>query len=250
MGRGTPASKGPSLSLRQSEAVAADVSGRGAESIGRELVEACAECGAAAVGAVDKAVAEHRVAWAVSTRCSGCGIATESNGLGEVPATLRTALVARVGLVRLRADPDTSRSPRRCLLNEFRRQGASISEAVSAFDMLTSSGIIGTPAEMRLLARQLTQRARSHRWSHTPPASERWSTTPHAGRGISGRRGTAWATQSVTTLQARDQLTEELRTSAQPSQLSAPTVGPVARTAGAGFTDRSGRYGGQSTIRR
>ena len=33
-------------------------------------------------------------------------------------------------------------------------------------------------------------------------------------------------TQSVTTLQARDQLTEELRTSAQPSQLSAPTVGP------------------------
>ncbi|WP_130335434.1 hypothetical protein [Micromonospora kangleipakensis] len=127
-----------------------------AELIGHELIEPCAECGAAAVGVVTEAVDGDRLAWAVSTRCSGCGSATELDGWGEMPAMLRTALVARVGLVRLRADPDASRPLRRCLLGEFRKQGDTIDEAVSAFDALIGNGILGTPAEMRLLAGRLT----------------------------------------------------------------------------------------------
>ncbi|MEU5939229.1 hypothetical protein ABZ807_08550 [Micromonospora sp. NPDC047548] len=37
-----------------------------------------------------------------------------------------------------------------------KQQGATIGEASSAFAALTSSGILGTPAEMRLLAERLT----------------------------------------------------------------------------------------------
>jgi hypothetical protein len=127
-----------------------------AELIGHELIEPCAECGAATVGVVTEAVDGDRLAWAVSIRCSGCGSATELDGWGEMPTILRTALVARVGLVRLRADPDASRPLRRCLLGVFRKHGATIGEAVSALAALTGSGILGTPAEMRLLAERLT----------------------------------------------------------------------------------------------
>ncbi|NYF57750.1 hypothetical protein [Micromonospora purpureochromogenes] len=127
-----------------------------AELIGHELIEPCAECGAATAGVVTETVNGDRLAWAVSTRCSGCGSATELDGWGEMPAIVRTALAARVGLVRLRADPDASRPLRVRLLGVFRKHGATIGEAASAFAALTGSGILGTPAEMRLLAERLS----------------------------------------------------------------------------------------------
>ncbi|MFI7650805.1 hypothetical protein ACIBTZ_32750 [Micromonospora sp. NPDC049460] len=73
-----------------------------------------------------------------------------------MPAIERSALIARVGLVRLQADPDASRLIRVRLLRVFRKQGATIDEATSAFAALIGSGLLGTPAEMALLSNRLT----------------------------------------------------------------------------------------------
>ena len=65
-------------------------------------------------------------------------------------------LVARVGLVQLQAEPDSSRVLRLRLLALFRRNGATIGEATEQTARLTGAGLIGTPAEMQLLANRLT----------------------------------------------------------------------------------------------
>jgi hypothetical protein len=137
--------------------VAANVSVVGeAELTGHELMKPCVKCGAATASVVTETVDGDRLAWAVSTRCRGCGSATELDGWGELPAIERSALIARVGLVRLRADPDASRLIRVRLLRVFRKQGATIDEATSAFAALIGSGLLGTPAEMALLSNRLT----------------------------------------------------------------------------------------------
>jgi hypothetical protein len=102
-----------------------------------------------------EAVEGGRLAWAVSIRCGGCGSAAEVDGWDEMPAVVRVALVARVGLVRLRADVDVGDPPRVLLLAVFRRRGATVGEAATAYAALTGPGIVGTPAEMQLLADQL-----------------------------------------------------------------------------------------------
>ncbi|GAA3759602.1 hypothetical protein GCM10022225_51350 [Plantactinospora mayteni] len=105
---------------------------------------------------VTEAVDGDRLAWTVSTRCSGCDAATELCGWGEMPAIVRKALVARAGLVRLRVEPVAAGPLRVRLLSVFRKRGATIDEASSAITALITTGILGTQAEMRLLAEHLT----------------------------------------------------------------------------------------------
>ncbi|WP_377475778.1 hypothetical protein [Plantactinospora endophytica] len=124
--------------------------------IGHELVERCAVCGAETAGVVTEAVDGGRLAWTVSTRCSGCDAVTELCGWDEMPAVVRTALIARAGSVRLRVEPVAARPLRVRLLGVFRGQGATIGEASSAITALSTTGILGTPAEMELLAQRLT----------------------------------------------------------------------------------------------
>lgn len=137
---------------------------------GAELVEACAGCGRPATAVVSEAVDGGRIAWAVSIRCDWCGGATELDGWGEMPALVRAALVARVGLARVRADPVSSRPLRVVLLGVFRGQGATITEAGSAFTALTGGGVSGTPAEMRLLAERLNAAGATVSLTPIPPA--------------------------------------------------------------------------------
>ncbi|TWG28083.1 hypothetical protein FHX75_111234 [Micromonospora palomenae] len=73
-----------------------------------------------------------------------------------MPGIVREALIARVGLVRLQADPAASGRLRVRLLAAFRKGGATISEAAGAYTALTGLGITGTPSEMKLLADRLT----------------------------------------------------------------------------------------------
>ncbi|MDH6466414.1 hypothetical protein M2302_006622 [Micromonospora sp. A200] len=126
------------------------------ELIGHELIEPCLECGALTAGEVTETIDGDRLAWAVSTRCGGCGSAVEVDGWGEMPGIVREALIARVGLVRLQADPAASGRLRVRLLAAFRKGGATISDAAGAYTALTGLGITGTPSEMRLLADRLT----------------------------------------------------------------------------------------------
>lgn len=73
-----------------------------------------------------------------------------------MPGHWRNIVVAQDGLVRVRADRQSSQSLKVRLLSVFRKQGATIVEAIAAFKSLTDVGIVGTPAEMRLLAERLT----------------------------------------------------------------------------------------------
>jgi hypothetical protein len=77
-------------------------------------------------------------------------------GRDEMPGHWRSILVAQDGLARVRADRRSSRPVKVRLLSVFRKQGATITEAIAAFESLTDAGIVGTPAEMRLLAGRLT----------------------------------------------------------------------------------------------
>jgi hypothetical protein len=127
------------------------------ELVGFELVEPCWSCDGTASGVVTEAIDGDVVVWTISLRCSGCGRTTETHEPGVVADNIvRQALVARVGLVRLQADPDTSRVLRLPLLASFRRNGATIGEAAESYARLTGAGLTGTPAEMRLLANRLT----------------------------------------------------------------------------------------------
>ncbi|MCP2328349.1 hypothetical protein HDA40_006856 [Hamadaea flava] len=119
---------------------------------GAELNEPCATCGESMAGYVSEAIAGHRLVWAVSMRCDGCGAALEIDDSGEMPAPVRAALVARVGLVRLHVEPESARGLRVPLLAVFRKQGMTYSEAIAAYNDIIAGGVAGTPAEMKLLA--------------------------------------------------------------------------------------------------
>ncbi|MEU4560514.1 hypothetical protein AB0F72_19220 [Actinoplanes sp. NPDC023936] len=72
-----------------------------------------------------------------------------------MPQHWRDVLVARDGPARVRADRQSSQSVKLLLLAVFRRQGATITEAIAAFEALVDDGIVGSPAEMTLLAERL-----------------------------------------------------------------------------------------------
>ncbi|MEV0732497.1 hypothetical protein [Polymorphospora sp. NPDC050346] len=128
-----------------------------AEIVGHEVIEPCLRCGASSRGVVTQAIDGDRLTWGITSRCEGCADEGEDDGgaWGRMPDDLRQALIAGVGLARLRADPEVTRPLRLQVLRMFRRYGASISEASDTYDRLTDAGVTGTPAEMRLLARQL-----------------------------------------------------------------------------------------------
>jgi hypothetical protein len=105
---------------------------------------------------VTQTVVEERIAWSVSLRCRRCGDAEEQCGWDEMPGHWRNILVAQDGLVRVCADRQSSQSVKVRLLSVFRKQGATIAEAIAAFESLTDVGIVGTSAEIGLLAGRLT----------------------------------------------------------------------------------------------
>jgi hypothetical protein len=74
----------------------------------------------------------------------------------EVDGIVRLTPVTRVGLMRLHVDPDKNRDLRPRSLAVFRRRGATITEVADAYAALTGHGLTGTPAEMPVLAEQLT----------------------------------------------------------------------------------------------
>jgi hypothetical protein len=124
--------------------------------IGHQLIEPCYRCDGTASGIVTEAIDGDRVVWSTVLRCNGCGHTIEtSEPATKIDTVRRRALIARVGLVRLQADPTTSRPLRRRLLALFRKNGAAIGETAEAYARLTGAGLSGTPAEMQLLANQL-----------------------------------------------------------------------------------------------
>ncbi|BCJ68372.1 hypothetical protein GCM10009779_49580 [Polymorphospora rubra] len=126
-----------------------------AEIVGPEVIEPCLWCGAPSGGIVTQTIDEDRLLWGTSSICAGCGAVDEGSEWGAMPDELRRALIVRVGLARLRADPEVNRPLRVQVLRMFRRYGASVGEAADAYGRLTGAGITGTPAEIRLLARRL-----------------------------------------------------------------------------------------------
>ncbi|MEU4164762.1 hypothetical protein [Actinoplanes sp. NPDC026670] len=116
----------------------------------------CGTCNAAAGVLVTQTVVGERIAWSVSLRCRQCGAAEEQCGWDVMPDHWREILVAQDGLARVHADLQSSRPLKVRLLSVFRDQGSTIAEALMAFKSLTGAGIVGTSAEMRLLARLLT----------------------------------------------------------------------------------------------
>ena len=111
----------------------------------------CERCGAPATASAGQTVVGDRVAWSLEIHCAACGDAEVQCGWDETPAHLRELLP----LVTLRADAEACRPFRTHLLAVFRRGGATIAEAVAAYQQLTTDGIVGTAAEMELLKRRL-----------------------------------------------------------------------------------------------
>jgi hypothetical protein len=120
----------------------------------------CPNCGGAVTFHVAEAVDAGQVMWTATSRCADCGYVDESRAspavLDNVDAIVRQTLVARVGLTRLHVDPDKNRDLRLRSLAVFRRRGATITEVADAYAALTGHGLTGTPAEMSVLAEQLT----------------------------------------------------------------------------------------------
>jgi hypothetical protein len=94
------------------------------------------------------------------SRCADCGYVDESRAspavFDDVDGIVRQTLVARVGLTRLHVDPDKNRYLRLRSLAVFRGRGATITEVADVYAALTGHGLTGTPAEMSVLAEQLT----------------------------------------------------------------------------------------------
>lgn len=120
----------------------------------------CPMCGAAVALHVAEAVDAGRVLWTATSRCTDCDYVSEDRAspavFDDVDGIVRQTLVARVGLTRLQVDPDKNRDLRRRSLAVFRRRGATITEVAEAYAALTGPGLTGTPAEMSVLAEQLT----------------------------------------------------------------------------------------------
>lgn len=111
----------------------------------------CDRCGATLLASPGQNVVGDRLAWSVSVRCAGCGAAEEVCGWDDTPADVRAAIIARDGAARLRADA----ADRVAVLAALRRDGRSLSDAADTYRRLTTDGLTGTAAEMRLLADRL-----------------------------------------------------------------------------------------------
>ncbi|MEU7868415.1 hypothetical protein [Dactylosporangium sp. NPDC049140] len=122
---------------------------------GHELVEPCSRCGALLRGELSQAVIGDRLAWSISSVCDGCGSQLESCGRDTLPEEFRQMLLDRDGAGRLRVDPDSGRPLRLAILRVLRRYGASLAEASDTYTRLTGPGVIGTRAEVLLLANRL-----------------------------------------------------------------------------------------------
>lgn len=120
------------------------------------IARPCGTCNAVAAVLVTQTVVGERIAWSVSLRCRRCGAAEEQCGWDVMPDHWREILVAQDGLARVHADLQSSQLLKVRLLSVFREQGSTIAEALMAFKSLTGVGIVGTSAEMRLLAGLLT----------------------------------------------------------------------------------------------
>lgn len=122
----------------------------------------CPRCGDAVSLHVAEAVDGDGdgVLWSITSQCVGCrhtDVMQDRPGVFDaLDATIRQALVARVGFARVHADPGVNRTLRPRALAMFRRQGATIAGAAHDYAALTGVGITGTPAETALLASHLT----------------------------------------------------------------------------------------------
>lgn len=120
----------------------------------------CARCGAPILLHVAEILDGDRIIWIVTTRCVSCPYTVVSQdrpaSFDRVDAIVRQTLIARVGLARLRADPEVNRALRLRALALFRRQGATVIGAADAYAVLTGEGLTGSPAEMAVLAARLT----------------------------------------------------------------------------------------------
>lgn len=94
------------------------------------------------------------------SRCGDCGYTDEMRAspvvFDKLDTMIRQALIARVGLARLHVAPDGDRARRLRSFAVLRGRGATIAEVATAYAALTGNGLIGTPAEMSVLAEQLT----------------------------------------------------------------------------------------------
>jgi hypothetical protein len=126
-----------------------------AEIVGHDLIEACPHCGGLWRGVLGQSVVGDRLAWSISSRCEDCGSVSECCDWDEMPNELRQVLLGRDGVVRLRVEPVSGRLHRLPIMRMLRRYGATLSQASSTHARLTGTGVMGTSAEMRLLASRL-----------------------------------------------------------------------------------------------
>lgn len=75
------------------------------------------------------------------------------DGWDDTPADVRASILAEDGLTPVTADPGVDRL---AVLAVLRRAGRSLREAADTYTRLTTGGLTGTAAEMRLLANRLT----------------------------------------------------------------------------------------------
>jgi len=126
---------------------------------GDEFNGPCPHCGAPISLHVAESLEGDRITWTATTRCLSCPYTVASQEAPSVfdslDAIVRQTLIARVGLARLRADPEVNRAVRSRALALFRRQGATVVGAADTYAALTDEGLTGSPAEMGLLAAQL-----------------------------------------------------------------------------------------------
>jgi hypothetical protein len=124
-----------------------------------ELGGPCPVCGAAIDLHVTEGVDGGRVVWTATSRCPACGYTDESTAppafFDNHESIVRQTLVARVGLARVRIDPE-NRDQRLRSLAVLRRRGATIAEVAESYAALTGPGLVGTPAETSLLAEELS----------------------------------------------------------------------------------------------
>ncbi|MEV4135002.1 hypothetical protein AB0J72_22850 [Dactylosporangium sp. NPDC049742] len=120
----------------------------------------CARCGAPVLLHVAESLEGDRITWTATTRCVSCPYTVASQDqpafFDRVDVIVRQTLIARVGLTRLRADPEVNRTLRLRALALFRQQGATVVGAADTYTELTGEGLTGSPAEMAVLAARLT----------------------------------------------------------------------------------------------
>ncbi|MCX5214905.1 hypothetical protein OG689_37565 [Kitasatospora sp. NBC_00240] len=121
-------------------------------------IEAPCACGSTAVRQVNQFVLNDELWWDSEFSCEACGrYMCEHAGPGAAPDGVREALLAAHGPVRLRpAGPLPSAVAAMKVFREV--SAASLSRARELVEELRRDGLVGTAAEMELLASRLTRR--------------------------------------------------------------------------------------------